>query len=118
MAGPAGEGAAAGGQDQRIVEFQQQLFESGKLLQTTRQEYQISLEELACGERGAAEHQRRISFRLEELEISKEELQSMNEELQLVNQELKVRMEEIAAANGDLQNLFAATEYCHALSRS
>ena len=51
---PAGESAAAGGQDKRIVEFEQ--------------------------------------------------------ELQLVNQELKGRMEEIAAANSDLQNLFAATE--------
>ena len=110
MAGPAGEGADAGGQDKRIVEFEQQLFESDQLLQSTRQEYQISLEELRAANEELQSTNEEYRSTLEELETSKEELQSINEELQLVNQELKVRMEEIAAANSDLQNLFAATE--------
>jgi two-component system CheB/CheR fusion protein len=45
----------------------------------------------------------------EELETSREELQSINEELTTVNQELKVKVDELSHANGDLQNLMAAT---------
>ena len=45
----------------------------------------------------------------EELETSREELQSINEELTTVNQELKGKVDELSRANGDLQNLMAAT---------
>ncbi len=45
----------------------------------------------------------------EELETSREELQSINEELTTVNHELKVKVDELSRANGDLQNLMAAT---------
>ncbi len=45
----------------------------------------------------------------EELETGREELQSINEELTTVNQEMKVKMDEIAQANSDLQNLMAST---------
>ena len=45
----------------------------------------------------------------EELETSREELQSINEELTTVNQELKGKVDELSHANGDLQNLMAAT---------
>jgi two-component system CheB/CheR fusion protein len=45
----------------------------------------------------------------EELETSREEMQSINEELTTVNQEMKAKMEEVAHANSDLQNLMAST---------
>lgn len=45
----------------------------------------------------------------EELETSREELQSINEELTTVNSELKGKVEELAQANSDLQNLMLAT---------
>jgi two-component system, chemotaxis family, CheB/CheR fusion protein len=45
----------------------------------------------------------------EELETSREELQSINEELTTVNVELKTNVDELGRANGDLQNLMAAT---------
>jgi two-component system CheB/CheR fusion protein len=45
----------------------------------------------------------------EELETSREELQSINEELTTVNVELKTKVDELGRANGDLQNLMAAT---------
>jgi len=45
----------------------------------------------------------------EELETSREELQSINEELTTVNIELKTKVDELGRANGDLQNLMAAT---------
>jgi two-component system CheB/CheR fusion protein len=47
----------------------------------------------------------------EELETSKEELQSINEELRTVNSELKLKLEAIARAHSDLQNLIAATDF-------
>jgi two-component system, chemotaxis family, CheB/CheR fusion protein len=40
-----------------------------------------------------------------------EELQSINEELQTVNSELKMNLDAISRANGDLQNLLAATDF-------
>ena len=46
----------------------------------------------------------------EELQASQEELQSLNEELETVNTELCQKLDELAAANSDLQNLFASTE--------
>ena len=46
----------------------------------------------------------------EELETSKEELQSVNEELTTVNQELKIKIEELAQANNDFQNLINSTD--------
>jgi two-component system, chemotaxis family, CheB/CheR fusion protein len=46
----------------------------------------------------------------EELETSKEELQSINEELTTVNTELKQRLDAVARANSDLENLMAVTE--------
>src|SRR5262249_51877653 len=42
-------------------------------------------------------------------ETSREELQSINEELTTVNQEMKGKMDELANANSDLQNLMAST---------
>ncbi len=46
----------------------------------------------------------------EELETSREELQSINEELHTVNAELKSKLEHLAAAHSDLQNLIAASD--------
>ena len=46
----------------------------------------------------------------EELETSQEELQSINEELQTVNSELESKLESVSRANGDIQNLIAATD--------
>jgi two-component system CheB/CheR fusion protein len=44
------------------------------------------------------------------MQTSKEELQSLNEELETVNTELRQKVDELGAANSDLQNLFVATE--------
>lgn len=45
----------------------------------------------------------------EELQARREELQSLNEELSTVNHELKGKVEELANANNDMQNLMDAT---------
>src|SRR6185503_5700775 len=46
----------------------------------------------------------------EELETGKEELQSVNEEIQTINVELKQKIDELAVANSDLQNLITSTD--------
>jgi two-component system CheB/CheR fusion protein len=103
-------GAAANGQDGRAARFEAQLLLSEQQLQSSKEQYESSVEELSAANEELQSTNEEYRSTLEELETSKEELQSINEELQSVNQELKVRVEEIATANSDLQNLFAATE--------
>lgn len=108
-AAEAGESAAGGGGDKRLVETEARLLQSEQQLQSTRRGYETSLEELRAANEELQSTNEEYRVTLEELETGREELQSTNEELQLVNQELKVRMDEITTANSDLQNLFAAT---------
>ena len=46
----------------------------------------------------------------EELTTSKEEMQSMNEELQTINAELQTKLDDLALAQSDMQNLLNSTE--------
>jgi two-component system, chemotaxis family, CheB/CheR fusion protein len=46
----------------------------------------------------------------EELTTSKEEMQSMNEELQTINVELQTKLDDLALAQSDMQNLLNSTE--------
>jgi two-component system CheB/CheR fusion protein len=46
----------------------------------------------------------------EELTTSKEESQSMNEELQTINNELQARLDDLALAQTDMQNLLNSTD--------
>jgi chemotaxis methyl-accepting protein methylase len=86
------------------VDFtQQQLRESRAEYATANEELRTSNEELLS----ANEEYRATA---EELEASKEELQSMNEELLTLNAELKAKIDYIALANTNLQNLMAAME--------
>lgn len=65
-------------------------------LQTTNEELQSTNEELQSAN--------------EELTTSKEEMQAMNEELQTVNGELVSRLDDLALAQSDLQNLLNSTQ--------
>lgn len=94
----------------REGQIEVQLQRAQHQLQSTREEYETSVEELRAANEELQSTNEEYRSTLEELETSKEELQSINEELQSVNQGMKVRVEETAQANSDLQNLFAATE--------
>jgi len=98
------------GQDGQGAQFEAQLLYSEQQLQSSKEEYESSVEELRAANEELQSTNEEYRSTLEELETSKEELQSTNEELHSVNQEMKIRMEEITTANSDLQNLFAATE--------
>ncbi len=73
-------------------------------------EFEASNEQLRAIHEEAVSVNEELQSTNEELEASKEELQSLNEELTTVNTQLGEKMEELAATNNDLLNLFGATE--------
>jgi two-component system CheB/CheR fusion protein len=78
-------------------------------LRDTVEQYEGSTEELKASNEELQAMNEELRSATEELESSREELQSINEELTTVNQEMKSKMDEIAHANSDLQNLMAST---------
>ncbi len=70
---------------------------------------EASTEELKASNEELQAMNEELRSATEELETGREELQSINEELTTVNQEMKVKVDEIAHANSDLQNLMAST---------
>jgi two-component system CheB/CheR fusion protein len=65
-------------------------------LQSTNEEFQSTNEELQSSN--------------EELTTSTEEMQSMNEELQTINSELQAKLDDLALAQSDLQNVLNSVE--------
>jgi two-component system CheB/CheR fusion protein len=78
-------------------------------LRDTVEQYEASTEELKASNEELQAMNEELRSATEELETSREELQSINEELTTVNQEMKGKVEEVANANADLQNLMAST---------
>ena len=78
-------------------------------LRDTVQQYEGSTEELKASNEELQAMNEELRSATEELETSREELQSINEELSTVNYELKGKVDELAHANADLNNLMAAT---------
>jgi two-component system CheB/CheR fusion protein len=99
---PAGEDAYVRRLQQQVEELRWHLRDATEQGTTAAQELKASNEELQA-------MNEELRSATEELETSREELQSINEELTTVNQELKGRVDELSRANGDLQNLMAAT---------
>ena len=79
-----------------ILTLRQQMGASAEKLQTTNEELQSINEELQSAN--------------EELTTSKEESQSMNEELQTLNGELQSKLDDLALAQSDMQNLLNSTD--------
>ncbi|MEZ6046439.1 MAG: chemotaxis protein CheB [Planctomycetaceae bacterium] len=87
---------------ERILNLESELRYSQENLQATIEEMQASNEELqASNEELVASN--------EELQSTNEELQSVNEELYTINSEHQRRVEELAQANNDMDNLLATT---------
>jgi len=101
------ESAAAAEPINRHLE--RELEQVKKNLRDTVEQYEASTEELKASNEELQAMNEELRSATEELETSREELQSINEELTTVNQEMKGKMEEVAHANSDLQNLMAST---------
>ena len=109
---PAGDGQSPQDAplDAALQHVQAELRQTQEYLQTVHEEYQATVEELRSANEELLSANEEYHSTLEELETSREELQSLNEELQTLNQQLRRQFEEASQANGDLQNLFAATQ--------
>jgi two-component system CheB/CheR fusion protein len=78
-------------------------------LRDTVEQYETSTQELKASNEELQAINEELRSATEELETSREELQSINEELTTVNHELKSKVDELAHANSDMQNLMDAT---------
>jgi two-component system CheB/CheR fusion protein len=103
----AAEGALGGTEVRRLRE---ELRGAQERLSASRREHESSVQELRIANEELQSVNEEYRSTAEELETSKEELQSINEELQTVNAELRSKLDNIANAHSDLQNLINATE--------
>ncbi len=92
-----------------IEALEQELTSTKEYLQTTIEELETSNEELKSSNEELQSTNEELQSTNEELETSREELQSTNEELRIVNTEHQVKIEELARANDDLNNLLSST---------
>ena len=78
--------------------------------QAAIEQYETQTEELKASNEELQAMNEELRSASEELETGKEELQSVNEEIQTINVELKQKIDELAVANSDLQNLIISTD--------
>jgi transcriptional regulator with PAS, ATPase and Fis domain len=79
-------------------------------IQASREESRASREELQLANEELQSTNEELQSTNEELTTSKEEMQSMNEELQTINTELQTKLDDLALAQSDMQNLLNSTE--------
>ena len=93
----------------RVPELERELQYTKETLQTTVEQLQTSNEELKSTNEELQSTNEELQSANEELETSKEEMQSLNEELQTVNAQLQGKLDDLAQANDDMQNLLNST---------
>ncbi|GGY74694.1 chemotaxis protein CheB [Marinobacter zhanjiangensis] len=86
-----------------IERYQQEVESLRQQAKRTREELQASNEELQSTNE-------ELQSANEELTTSKEEMQSMNEELQTINTELQTKLDDLALAQSDMQNVLNSIE--------
>jgi two-component system CheB/CheR fusion protein len=79
-------------------------------IRTLRQEMRASQENLQSTNEELQSTNEELQSTNEELTTSKEESQSMNEELQTINAELQSKLDDLALAQSDMQNLLNSTD--------
>ena len=87
-----------------------ELIRSRDEIQALRKEMRASQEELQAANEELQSTNEELQSANEELMTSKEESQSMNEELQTINAELQSKLDDLALAQSDMQNLLNSTD--------
>ncbi len=87
-----------------------ELERSREEIRTLRQEMRASQENLQSANEELQSTNEELQSTNEELTTSKEESQSMNEELQAINAELHSKLDDLALAQSDMQNLLNSTD--------
>lgn len=90
--------------------LEQELIATKEYLRSTIEQLEVSNEELKSSNEELQSSNEELQSTNEELETSKEELQSVNEEIVTVNTELQGKIDELAQAYDDMNNLLASTE--------
>jgi len=98
---------AAGSLDPAISD---DLVRAREEIRALRQEMRASQEELQSANEELQSTNEELQSANEELTTSKEESQSMNEELQTINVELRSKLDDLALAQSDMQNLLNSTD--------
>ena len=93
-----------------INALEQELATTKEYLRSTIEQLEISNEELKSSNEELQSSNEELQSTNEELETSKEELQSVNEEIITVNTELQGKIDELAQAYDDMNNLLASTD--------
>ncbi len=88
----------------------EELMRSQEEINALRQEMRASQEELQAANEELQSTNEELQSANEELTTSKEEAQSMNEELQTINVELQCKLDDLALAQSDMQNLLNSTD--------
>jgi len=88
----------------------EELLRSREEIRALRQETRASQEELQATNEELQSTNEELQSANEELTTSKEEGQSMNEELQTINGELQSKLDDLALAQSDMQNLLNSTD--------
>lgn len=94
----------------QMEQLESELLVTKESLQTTVEELETSNEELKCTNEVLKSTNEELQSTNEELETSREEMQSLNEELITLNAELQDKVEALAEANDDMQNLLNSTD--------
>ena len=98
---------STGGADAGVVD---ELARAREEIDALRQEMRASQEELQAANEELQSTNEELQSANEELTTSKEEAQSMNEELQTINGELQSKLDDLALAQSDMQNLLNSTD--------
>jgi two-component system CheB/CheR fusion protein len=87
-----------------------ELMNAQQELHSLRQNMQASNDQMLTLNESMKISNEELQLANEELTTSKEEAQSMNEELQTINTELQTRLDDLALAQSDMQNLLNSTD--------
>lgn len=79
-------------------------------IERLKEETRLSREELQASNEELQSTNEELQSANEELTTSKEEMQSMNEELQTINAELHTKLDDLALAQSDMQNVLNSIE--------
>jgi len=90
--------------------FQAEMQQYRDEIETLREETRASREELQAANEELQSTNEELQSTNEELTSSKEEMQSMNEELQTINSELQTKLDDLALAQSDMQNVLNSIE--------
>jgi two-component system CheB/CheR fusion protein len=108
----AGKRKRSGSQDLKNpdLDWREELRRSREEVRALRQETQASQEALQAANEELQSTNEELQSANEELTSSKEETQSMNEELQTLNSELRSKLDDLAMAQSDMDNLLNSTD--------